>query len=373
MILLFLFFMYRTGMSEAANPRFYICTSVNNKEAAGYINYFEGQVTQALKKEFPCVTYQTQSSVIATLEHERLRQFLSADEGNSLEDLGASMGCDYLISLKVSVIGNTALINALCIETRKSRAISRATASVANGSAGVDAMEKVSTQLIEGLKKYEICPFKGPINIEVKTERKDKETETYTVYCDGRDGLYRKVTEIDNTSQVNWKLNKTGKNTTGGSVSFSLYEESNIEEQNDCYKCASGRQGPRMYTEKIIKTATVQGLSNESVLDGQQIEDARAEITFNDDGTYILKVKAASKKGELKLKTERRAEGTCDNKIDPPENVTKKADVPLIEIFGPFSGTSLDKTLSQRNTISKVDPINKEKTTITFDFNLRRE
>ena len=87
----------------------------------------------------------------------------------------------------------------------------------------------------------------------------------------------------------------------------------------------------------------------------------------------MLMVKAASKKGDLKLKTERKTEGTCDNKTDSPENITKKADVPLNEIFGPFRGTSLDKNLSEQKTITREDPLTKEKTTITYNFNLSRE
>jgi hypothetical protein len=110
------------------------------------------------------------------------------------------------------------------------------------------------------------------------------------------------------------------------------------------------------------------------VADNQQIEDARAEITFLDNGTYTLKVKAASRKGDLTLRTEKRAEGTCDNLSPPPEKITKKADVPLNEVtFGPFPGTSLDKVLSHKDTYSTVDPVNKEKSTVTFDFNLKRD
>jgi hypothetical protein len=124
----------------------------------------------------------------------------------------------------------------------------------------------------------------------------------------------------------------------------------------------------------VLKTAKVEGLSNESVADNQQIEDARAEIIFLENGTYTLKVEAASRKGDLKLRTEKRAEGTCDNQSPPPKSIDKKADVPLEEVtFGPFPGTSLDKVLSHKDTYSTVDPITKEKTTITYDFNLKKE
>jgi len=133
------------------------------------------------------------------------------------------------------------------------------------------------------------------------------------------------------------------------------------------------RKGARIYNEKFSKSAKVEGLSNESVADDQQIEDARAAITFFENGTYTLKVKAASKKGNLKLITEKHAEGTCDNQNTPPENIEKKADVPLNEVtFGPFSGTSLDKVLINKGTITTIDPITKEKTSISYDYNLKK-
>jgi hypothetical protein len=102
-------------------------------------------------------------------------------------------------------------------------------------------------------------------------------------------------------------------------------------------------------------------------------EDARAEITFLENGTYTLKVRAATRKVDLGLRIEKHAEGTCSNDNPPPEEITKKADIPLVEIFGPFSGTGEDKVLNQKETIIREDPITKEKTTITFDFRLSRK
>lgn len=362
-----------SGLATASNPRFYIATSWNNKAATAYFPHFEVEFANALKKEFPCVEISSQSTIASILELERQKQLLGGEE-RDLASIGGAMGCDYLVGLKVRVIGNTALITALCIDTRTSKVISRSMASVVDGSAGIKAIEKVSKELVEGLKSFEICPFKGPINVMVKTELTDKKTESYSVYCNGLDGLYKLDVTTNNTSDANWKLSKTSKNRVIGSVTYTLQEETEKEEHNDCYICPSGRQGSRLYKETVLKTAKVEGLSTESIADNQQIEDARAIITFFDNGTYTLKVKAASRKGDMKLRTEKKAEGTCDNQNPPPQNINKKADVGLKETtFGPFPGTSLDKVLNHKDTYSTVDPVTKEKTTITYSFNLKRE
>lgn len=372
-IFLFLLFALGSGNIQAAKPRFFICTTANNVQAEAYMAFFESRVFNELKKNFPCVEINSQSTVRSLLNHERERHLLGSGDDNSVNNIAQSMGCNYLISLKVTVMGETAVIDAFCADNMKAKVIARAATSANHGDAGINAVEKVSKELIEGLKRYEICPFKGNINIIVKTELKDNKTEEHAVFCNGGSGLYRYELNIDNESEVNWKLTKTTKNQTSGIVTYRLREESNLEEQNDCAPCkGSNRQAPRMFTEKVVKNANVEGLSNESVSEGMQIEDARTEIIFNEDDTYLIRIKAASRKGDLKTKTDRKTQGSCDNSsTSDPEN--RKADVPLSEILGPFKGTALDKMLSGQKTDTHQDPLTKEKTTITYDFSLSRE
>jgi hypothetical protein len=372
-ILLLLFFI-GSGMVIAAGTKFFIATSCNNSAATQYIPMFETEFPKTLAKEFPCVEVISDNEIVSLLRYERLKQLLSVGDMAEVSNFGGAIGSDYLVSLQMQVLGNTVSINSFCADTRTSKIIVRATASGMDGSGGIEALRKVIKKLVEGLKTYEICPFKGPINVEVKTELTDKKNESYAVYCNGMDGLYKRDVTVNNAGDANWKLNKTSKNRVNGSVTYSLREETETEEQNDCHTCTSGRLGPRLYKETVLKTAKVEGLSNESVADNQQIEDARAEIKFLDNGTYTLTIKAASRKGDMKLKTEKKAEGTCDNQNPPPVSIDKKADVPLKETtFGPFPGTSLDKVLSHKDTYTNVDPVTKEKTNITYDFNLKRD
>lgn len=355
----------------AAKTSFFISTSANSKEAESYASYFETRIFSDLKKDFPCVEISSRSTVLAVLEHERQRQLLSGVD-RDLATIGEAMGSEYFVSLKVRILQGTVLLDAFCANTRTSKVISRASGSASSADAGLDAVERASKQLVEGLKKYEICPFKGPINVSVKTERNDREVESYGVYCNGVDGVFRREENIISNSEASWKLNKTRKYVTTGSLTYSLYEESGIEEQNSCALCPNGKKGARVLSEKIVKRAGISGLSNESVAEGAQIDDARTEITFSDDGTYTIKIQAASKKGKLTLKTDRTVEGSCERSHET-ETIDKKADVPLNEILGPFNGTSLDDVLSGSKTIVREDPDIKEKTTITFDFTLRKE
>jgi hypothetical protein len=382
-ILLYLIFTLAIcDSAKAQKTKFFVMSHLAGagdlRTVEGAVTYFNTQFTNYLQEKYPCAKVLTLTDVNVFLGHEREKELLGADNQKPLSEIGEAMGCDYLINLEISILpGPQFGVSASCIPYRTKFPMSRfaehSPLSENSGHQNLKNCDEVARKLVESLKRIEICPFKGSINVEVRTELTDKKTESHPVFCNGGDGLYKITTENNKNSDVNWTLNKTGRYFVNGSVSYNLHEESNLEEQNDCYTCTSGRQGPRMYFEKTVKTAKVDGLSNESVSEGQKIEDARAEITFSEDGTYTLKVKAASKKGDLKERTEKRAEGTCDIKTDPPENIDKKADVPLIIVFGPFPGTSLDKILSHSDTYSTVDPITKEKTTITYDFNLKRD
>lgn len=76
---------------------------------------------------------------------------------------------------------------------------------------------------------------------------------------------------------------------------------------------------------------------------------------------------------DLKVKTERHAKGTCDVINKPPVTITKKADVPLNFILGPSPVSGIDKILSQNGSYQTEDPVTKEKTTVTYSFNLKRD
>jgi hypothetical protein len=343
----------------------------------GYNEAFVVDFVQAIQKEFPCAMVRNLPDAKKIIQEMRLwgtPAFGNQNVGPIINNLiKAIANSDYWVSYSLYPINEESAIAEVKCSNRKGKSLVEFSITLNNNSLLNPAIIEPVDRLVKLLTKYEICPYTGPINVEVKTELIEKKTESYPIYCNGMDGVYKLDKSINKTSLANWKLNKIDKIQTNGSVTYNLREETQIDEQNDCFTCPSGRLGPRWYKEKVLKTAKIEGISKESVVDKQQIEDARAEITFLDNGTYMLKVQAASRKGDLNLRTDKHAEGTCSNDNPPPENITKKADISLDENFGPYSGTSLDKVLNQKETITRVDPVTKEKTTITFDFSLKRD
>jgi hypothetical protein len=122
------------------------------------------------------------------------------------------------------------------------------------------------------------------------------------------------------------------------------------------------------FTDTRNSEAKAEGLSNESISEGKKIDDARVQIVFKDDGTYLVLVKATSKKGNLKETTETKTQGACEGESKPPVTKNKSIDIPITAVFGPYQGSAEDKVLSQKET--KDVSQGKETTTVSIDFNL---
>lgn len=343
-----------------------------------FMAVFVADVHPAIKEEFPCARISLLQDVsrfcLPELELQRNPGFGNQNVDKKINDLLTHINSsDYWVPFCFYPIsGEMAIASLRCVDKKGNKLVNFAIETTCSDLI-LNHPSQAITKFIRELSKYEICPYTGTLYFEIKSERNEKTTDAYPVYCNGADKQYKKEVEFIEKSEEKWNLIKTGKYLTEGSLSYTLREESITTELNECYLCPSGRKGSRVYTEKIIQTANIEGLSIESVSKGKNIPDARTEITFLEDGTYTIQVKAASNKGDLKVKTERHAEGTCDVITTPPVTGTQKADVPLNETLGPFPGCGTDKVLSQNGSYQTVNPVTKEKTTVTYNFNLRRD
>lgn len=367
----------------AQKSKFFIkptLVGIRGIEVEGAIGLFASEFDNYIKQIYPCVIVTSQADLGALIGHERERQLLGSGSENFDESIKDALDCDYLVNLEIGIlVGDKFSVTASVIpyRTKPKIPIVRASAfsnfnnnSFPQNEANI---KEVTKKLVDGLKKIEICPFKGEIKVKVVSTTKEKQKEGYSVYCNGNDGTYVKTITIDNYSENDWTIQKVRLNGSTGNVKISLSQESTTDEENSCYECAPNKQGQRAYHEKITTYANIQGLSMESESEGIKVDDARCYLTFMDDGTYILRVTAASTQGEKKTIKDVSAQGVCNNINNPPEKTTNKVDVGLNETWGPFKGNAQDKTLSHKDTIKKTDPVTKEETTIAYEFNLTRE
>jgi hypothetical protein len=347
------------------------------KEVEGAIGLFASIFYDQAIEKYSCVVVTTKADVVAMLGHEKQKQLLGSSTGDN--ELHNALGCDFLISLEVGIlVGDKFSVTAVLIpqRTKPNIPIVRASAYSDYNNNSFDQNEanlkEVSKKILDGLKKYEICPFKGDINIKITSTKKDSKKEDYPVYCNSMDGYYKKTVTIDNYSESDWTIKKIGRETANGTVQFNLSEELIIDEINPCYECSPTKQGQRTYYEKTTTYADIQKSSMSDDGSGIILDSARVILNFLDDGTYTVRIKAVSKQGTKKTIKEVRAQGVCDNSNEPPKKTTNKIDEGLYELLGPFTGTAEDKVLSQKNTITKTTDSGEEQT-ITYEFNLTRD
>jgi hypothetical protein len=368
---------FNAMVAQSSGPRIYIstyveCDSVRKSGVSQKMSFFEENTAIKLSEVYDCAAIKTSYEVKLALDQVRTIQLISdKDTQGMIKEIGSSLVCDYLVNLKIVIKENTAIVSAAFLDNKNINAMSRATVITSFETVNKGTYDDIAEQLIEGLKTYEICPYKGTIDINIVSTKKDKQTEEYSVYCNQGDGIYRKTTTLDNYSENNWAIEKTNKNAARGNVRFSLSEETKIEEDNSCYECSPGKQGPRTYLEKTTTYADIQGLSNESESYGIKVDDARVYITFFENGTYTIRVKAASRQGEKKSRKEVIAQGVCHNINEKPEPINSKVDEGINEIFGPFTGNAQDKVLAEKDAIKKIDPVTNEESVIEYEFNLK--
>jgi hypothetical protein len=334
---------------------------------------FMSDVSNEVRKNYPCVMVTDPVSIEYCMGELRLQStpaFGGRDVGPVVSKIASSLtNPDFAVKYSMYVKSEEmSQVTVICANS-EGEILADFTEPFPPGEVTGKSIISPVKRLMDQLKKHEICPFTGTVNIEVKSER--EESSSTSTPCDA--GLIVTDVEINSNSTLRWELVKEDLVETSGTVTYDMKENYKTVISNSCYVCEDGTKGFAKITETRDSEAKVEGLSNESVSDGAQVSDARIRIAFLDDGTYLLTVKATSEKGPMKITTEKKVDGPCtsSNENEPPDTKTKSIDVPFTAVFGPYQGTASDKVLSQNE--EKDVSQGKEKATVKIDFTLTRQ
>jgi hypothetical protein len=339
----------------------------------GFNFNFNIDAVAAFEKNFPCADIRTPQTAKLCIEELRLQgtpAFGSQNVAPKIRDIvNAMKNSDYRVFYSLYPISEDMAQAKVKLVDRKGKILM-------NISYTLGLMELMDPgtmdpvkKLVEVLKKQEICPYTGPLNITVDSKREEESTSLSLAPCGG--GSVTTTATIISSSNINWELNKIEKRRTSGTVTYDLTEDYKTVTDYSCFKCRGGIEGALKITDTRNSKVKVSGLSNKSMLKGRKIDDARVQIVFKDDGTYLILVKATSQKGTLVQTSERKAEGACQSENKPLDTQNKSIDVPLKGVFGPYKGTAMDKVLYQKETKDVSE--GKEKSTVTIEFSLTRD
>lgn len=375
LIILLVFFIAVSKLA-AQKPHFFIeCNQALGDTSAMYAAAFARLVADELKDAFPCVKVNTQSDIVNKLDSLRFRALIGDFDGD-LPSFCDELAHDYWVHLRlIDYTEGRVMIVARCFKYKKIECIADAgMVRTANNFPALTAgCKTITNRLIDMLSKFEICPFTGPVNITVNSEFDTTTVKEYQVYCNEMDNTYRREETVNNYTKSNWKLQRKGIPRAEGTMEFDMSERSKLVVDNGCYRCQSGRQGGRTYTREKSFKVYGSGISTASSYRGKPQDDARIELQFLEDGTYILTARGTSNPAEGEERELEKAEGTCDNIAPNTTPLPREVTIPLKVILGPYPGKSTDKILEQKNTIKKRNPLTNEMETITFDFTLKNE
>lgn len=354
-------------------PKFFILCTANGDSAAKYAGAFERTMASYLVEAFPCARAKTQGDINTRLQREQLNQRLGSSNG----DMGSfcnDLACDYLLNLEISdFLSDKIIVSASCIRYNSKESIARDSKPGSRDFISIkNLLNQVSKSIVAKLGKYEICPFTGPVTINIQSLKDTTIIEEYGVYCNEADQQFRKETKIYSLTKSDWNLERKGISWTVGTMTFNSEELQEIVEENGCYKCqSSNREGGRTYTEKKSFTVNGTGLSHLSVREGTSQPDTRVILKFLSNGTYMIQFKGVSDSITALEKREEKAVGTCDNMQLVRNEVPRKTTIPLNYFFGPYPGKSTDKVLKQKDVKTMIDPATKGKSKIAIDFDLK--
>lgn len=343
----------------------------------GMNDIFLTDIVPEAQKYFPCVGITDPKSTELCMDELRLQgtsEFGGRDVAPIIQKITSSvMNPDFAVKYSMYVESEQMVRASVVCANSKGEIIADFTMPIEVSAMMLEGTIPPVKKLIDELKKYEICPFTGPVSITISSDLDSTNVEEYGVYCNQSDQRYHKELEIKNHTFSDWKLERKGIPWTEGTMTFYTNEETKVTEENGCYKCKTGREGRRTYSETSSMKVKGSGISHESIRNGKPQDDARIELQFLESGKYLVLAKGTSQAvtGEDKVVTQ--AEGTCDNQPQETKIVPRDIRVPLRVIFGPYDGKSTDKLLQQKDTKEVKDPATNEKQTITIDFSLTKK
>jgi hypothetical protein len=336
---------------------------------------------EKLAEEFACTSVLTTHDVQGLLLHLRDRALLASDDNREeinerISSTFATLSSQrYLVTCRVQTTGSQCVITVLMTDSKSPKALVRLsdTADLNGAGNALSVIDKLVGKLVEEAAYFEICPYKGPVKLEIITTRSEDDRLEYVVSCNGGDYPYVKTTSHQATSSLNLDVQKVRRRAVNGSIRYTAFEETTLVESDPCHACASGRKGPRVYTEITKSKTEINGLSGWTSEEANIFRHARLYLKFDRNGTYRLEVVAASEEGTREEVTERKAEGTCDTVLAEPKTTKKVAvDIAPQHIFGPFTGSPMDKVLTGNDEFRHTDPVTGEVLVIKVSFELRR-
>jgi hypothetical protein len=390
-LFLFMLLIFTTVIANAQfgrlpeKPRIYItgvdAVGVNNAgETNKHLTLFEDIVLSALLKEIRCADIVTRDAIRTMMKFDRERVLLTNDESN-FEAIAGAIGCDILICLSISKIGDDYYLSESTLGTRKAQAAGRMNAKT-DINAMFNDMTKFANNLVRDLLAMEICAYKGDVTItSVKTFKDSEDRDGLP----GQDCEFKATKDEEMKNEDTWSFKKVKRVQSEGKVNINWNSVKKETEHNTCAHCQIMENGYKLdqfeanhanmnSSSEITEKFTVNKMGKLNPEAAFEQYNSMVKIEFNTlANNYTITVKAVSEPAKWTRKVVNTNSGCpYDENFESETGATYP--VAIDRTFGPFLGSPYEKTLKQTVTKTIIDPDSKGKgkTTETITFNLTR-
>jgi len=350
-------------------------------ESNRYLVLFEDIISSILRKEIPCAEIITRNDIKIMIQFDRERVLLNPDSESNLEAIGGAMGCNILISLTISKIGDTYFLGGSTLSTRNAKATGKY-----NGQTDINSLvksfQKFANDMARDLLAQEICAYKGEFTINsVKTFNDSEEREGLP----GQDCEFKATKEENDKTEEKWTFQKVKRVQADANVGFSIDNVKSETEHNTCNHCMvmegdyfldqfEPNKANMNFSTVITEKFNANKIANLDPEAKYEQYHAVVKIAFNTlANNYTIHVKAISEPAKWVRKSVYKESG-CPYHKNTENEIGATYPVSIDRTFGPFLGSPYEKTLKKTETKTYIDPDSngKGKTVETVTFNLTR-
>ncbi|MRR23155.1 hypothetical protein EG830_09270, partial [bacterium] len=156
-----------------------------------FCDHFEYKFYQGIEQYFPCATKTSFANIAVALDNERQKQLLGVNDESTMQSLAGAMGYQYLVSLKMTQVGQNLFMFVSCHHMAQAQMLVNVMEQGPMDEEAFDVVDKLAEKFFDKLLKYEICPYRGTIKVQVTTDLNVDERREYPVYCNDEDRLYK--------------------------------------------------------------------------------------------------------------------------------------------------------------------------------------
>lgn len=340
---------------------------------------FEDAVESQIRKEIPCASVMTYTTIQEMVAFDRTAYTLNPDNGSHLEEILQNLQADIIISLLAYKVGDTYTFNAGTLSTRKASILDKNTST---GNKDIYDYGEIARLIVQDLLASEICPYKGEITFSsVKTFKDSEERKGLP----GQDCDFKATKSRDDKLEETWTFQKVKRIQAEANVNYSINNIKSEEEHNTCNHCQvkegdyfldqfEPNKANMNFSTVITEKYNANKIANLDPKAKYEKCNAEVKIAFNIlANNYTIQVKAISEPAKLVKKTVHKESGCPYHKGSEYEEEATYP-VPCEKTFGPFIGSPYQKNLKQNVTNTYIDPDSngKGQTIENITFNLTR-